>query len=151
MIAEILGDRETGETYTQASPGRLRHLPVNQSHFGLLVVMRIEHARFLHFEPQIVAFTSALAHAGEHRDAAMFQSDVVDQLLNDYGLAYARATEQTNFPAAQIRFEQIDDLDAGLEHLQFGRLLVKLRRLAMDRPALLGVYRTHLIHRITDD
>ncbi len=41
-------------------------------------------------------------------------------------------------PPLQVRLEQVDDLDAGLEHLQLGRLLLERRRGAVDRPALLS-------------
>ena len=40
-------------------------------------------------------------------------------------------------PPLQVRLEQVDDLDARLEHLELGRLLFERRRLAVDRPALL--------------
>ncbi len=114
--------------------------------------MRIEHARFLHFEPQIVAFARSLADARKHRHAAMFQSDVVDQLHDDDGLADARAAEQADLSAAQIRLQQIDHLDAGLEHLQLGGLLVKGRRRrdewTISAACLDG---THVVHRLADD
>ncbi len=112
--------------------------------------MRIDHVRFLELQPQIVAFARALAHAGEHRHAAVLGGEVRDQLLNDDRLADARAAEQADLSAAQVRLEKIDNLDAGLEHLQFGRLLIERRRLAMNRIALLGVHRTHLVHRLAD-
>ena len=112
--------------------------------------MRIDHAGFLEFQPQIVAFARALAHAGEHRNAAVLGGQVADQLLNDDRLADARAAEQADLAAAQVRFQKIDDLDAGLEHLQLGGLLVERRRRAMNRVALCRVHRTHLVHRLAD-
>ena len=112
--------------------------------------MRIDNAGLLKLQPQVVAFARALADAGEHRHAAVLLRQVADQLLNDDGLAHARAAEQADLAAAQIGFEKIDHLDAGLEHLQFGRLLVERRRLAMNRVALRGIHRTHLVHRLAD-
>ena len=79
--------------------------------------MRIDNAGFLHFEPQVVAFAGALAHAGEHRHAAVLHGDVVDQLHDDDGLADAGAAEQADLAAAEVGLDQVDDLDAGLEHL----------------------------------
>ena len=38
--------------------------------------------------------------------------------MDDDGLADAGAAEQADLAALQIRLEQVDDLDAGLEHLQ---------------------------------
>ena len=67
----------------------------------------------------------------------MLQGDVVNQLHDDDGLADAGAAEQADLAALQVRLEQIDDLDAGLEHLQLGGLLLERRRVTVDRPPLL--------------
>ena len=56
--------------------------------------------------------------------------------------------EQTGLAAADERREQVDDLDAGLEHLGLGRQVGDRRRIAMDRPALLGVDRTATVDRL---
>ena len=112
--------------------------------------MRIDDAAFLHFEPEIVAFTGALAHAGEHRNTAVLHGDVVDQLHDDDGLADARAAEQADLAAAKIRLQKIDDLDAGLEHFELGRLIFERGRLAVNRIVLLRVHRTHLVHRLAE-
>jgi hypothetical protein len=50
------------------------------------------------------------------------------------GLADAGAAEQADLAALRVRLEQIDDLDAGLEHLQLGRLLFERRRRTVNRP-----------------
>ena len=112
--------------------------------------MRVDDAGFLEFEPEIVAFAGALAHAGEHRDAAVLHGEVVDQFLNDDGLADARAAEQADLAAAEVGLEQIDDLDAGLEHFETRGLLFEGRRRAVNRVVQLGVHRTHLVHRLAD-
>ena len=70
----------------------------------------------------------------------MLHGDVVDELHDDDGLADAGAAEQPDLAALQIRLEQVDDLDAGLEHLQLGRLLFERRRRAVNRPALLRLH-----------
>ena len=116
FVAEIFGDGQAGQAHAQTRSGRLGHLAVNQRALRFRVIVRIDDAGFLHFEPEIVAFAGALAHAGEHRNAAVLHGDVVDQLLNDDGLADARAAEQADLAAAEVRLQQIDDLDAGLEH-----------------------------------
>ena len=118
FVAEILGDGQAGQTDAQARPGRLGHLAVDQRALRFRVIVRIDDARFLHFEPQVVAFARALAHAGEHRHTAVFHGDVVDQFHDDDGLADAGAAEQADLAAAKVGLEQVDDLDAGLEHLQ---------------------------------
>ena len=48
---------------------------------------------------EVVALAGALADAGEHRDAAVALGDVVDQLLDQHGLADAGAAEQADLAA----------------------------------------------------
>ena len=72
---------------------------------------------------EVVAFAGALADAGEHRIAAVGLGDVVDQFLNQHGLADAGAAEQADLAALGIGREQVDDLDAGDENFGFGRLV----------------------------
>ena len=103
--------------------------------------MRVDDAGFLQFEPQVVAFARALAHAGEDRNAAVLHGEVVDQFLDDDGLADAGAAEQADLAAAEIRLEQVDDLDAGLEHFEPGGLILERGRRAMDGVMELGVDR----------
>ena len=86
--------------------------------------------------PEVVALARALADAAEHRQAAVLRGDVVDQLLDDDGLAHAGAAEQADLAALDVRGEQVDDLDAGLEDL-VGRVeLLEVGRRPVDRPAL---------------
>ena len=139
FIAEILGDGQAGQADAQTGSGRLGHLAVDQGALGFGVIVRIDDARFLEFEPEIVAFAGALAHAGEHRNAAVLHGEVVDQFLNDDGLADARAAEQADLAAAQVRLDQVDDLDAGLEHFEARGLLFERGRRAVNRVVLLGV------------
>ncbi len=112
--------------------------------------MRIDDAAFLHFKPKVVAFASALAHAGEHRNTAVLHGDVVDQFHDDDGLADACATEQADLAAAQIRLEQIDHLDTGLKHFETGRLIFKGGRGPVDGQKMRRVDRAHIVHRLPD-
>ena len=121
----------------QARARRLGHLPVDQRAARLARVARHDDAALLELEPEVVALAGAFADAAEHRHAAVLQRDVVDQLLDDDRLADAGAAEQADLAALQVRLDQVDDLDAGLEHLQLGGLLLERRRRAVDRPALL--------------
>ena len=57
----------------------------------------------------------------------MLHGDVVDQLLNDDGLADAGAAEEADLAALQEWLDEVDDLDAGLEHLFAGGLLFEAR------------------------
>src|SRR3954471_11550439 len=67
---------------------------------------------------------------------AVLGSDVVDQLLDQHGLAHARAAEQADLAATRIWREQVDHLDAGLEDLARRREVLDRRHRAVDRPAL---------------
>src|SRR5262249_16117144 len=108
-------------------------------------------AGLLEFQPEIVALAGSLADARENRYSTVLGSEVADEFLNDNCFADARTTEESDFSAAQKRFQQIDDLDAGLGHLEFRGLLFEGRRLAMNRVALIGGDRAHLVHWLADD
>ena len=60
----------------------------------------------------------------------------MDELGDQHRLAHAGAAEETDLAALDVRGQQVDDLDAGLEHL-VGRLQgVEARRRPMDWPSL---------------
>ncbi len=62
--------------------------------------------------------------------------DVVDQFLDDHGLADARAAEQAHLAALGVGREQVHHLDSGAEDLRFGRLFGIERRVGVDRARL---------------
>ena len=65
----------------QTRSGRLGHLAVDQRGFRLAAGSPgLMTPDSLHFQPEIVAFTGALADAGKHGIAAVLLGDVVDQL-----------------------------------------------------------------------
>ena len=100
---------------------------------------------------EVVALAGALAHAGEHRGAAMALGDIVDQLLDEHGLAHAGAAEQADLAALRIRREQVDDLDAGDQDRGLGRLVGEERRLGMDRGGVGVADGPTLVDRLADD
>ena len=110
LVAEVLGHRQAGQGDAQAGAGRLVHLAVHER--GL-----VDDPALLHLQPEVVALAGALAHAGEHRQAAVLLGDVVDQLLDEHRLAHAGAAEEADLAALHVRGEEVDDLDAGLEDL----------------------------------
>ena len=138
----VSADRAT----RRRTPGRLVHLAEHQG--GLL-----DDAGLLHLDEQVGALTGALAHAGEHRHAAVLGGDPVDHLLDEHGLAHAGAAEQADLAAGQVRGEQVDDLDAGREHLGLGLERVERRRLAVDVPPLGDAVEDSLpaVERLADD
>ena len=126
LVAEVLRSGQAGEPDAEARSGRLVHLAVDQA--GLL-----DDAGVAHLDVEVGALTGALADAAEHRRAAVRHREVVDELLDDDGLADARAAEQAGLAALDVGLEQVDDLDAGLEDLG-GRLeVLVLGGLAVDR------------------
>ena len=148
FVAEIFGDGEARQADAKTRAGRLGHLPVNQSGARLFRIARDDDAALGHFQPQVVAFAGALAHAGENRDAAVLHGDVVNQFHDENGLADARAAEQADFAALEIRLDQVDDLDAGFKHFESGGLIFQRRRRTMNRIVLVADDRTQLIDRL---
>ena len=122
-VAEVLGDGQRGEADAQAHARRLVHLAEDQR--GL-----VDDARLLHLEQEVGALTGALPHAGEHRHTTVLGGDPVDHLQDDDGLADAGAAEHADLAALHVGLEQVDDLDAGLEHLACG---ARARRTAAGR------------------
>ena len=62
----------------------------------------------------------------------MLDGDRTDQLLHQDGLADTGTAEQTDLAALDVRTQEVDDFDAGLEDLDFGLLLLERRRRFMD-------------------
>ena len=126
-VAEVLGHRERAQRDPQTHTRRLVHLAVHER--GLL-----DDARLLHLQPEVGALTGALADTGEHRHTTVLGGDPVDHLLDEHRLAHAGAAEQADLAALHVRLEQVDDLDAGLEHQRLRLELVERRRVAVDVP-----------------
>ena len=93
----------------------------------MLQILLIDDARLAHFVVEIVALAGALADAGEHGVTAVPLGDVVDQFHDDDGLADARTTERTDLAALGEGADEVDDLDAGFEHVRL-RVLLDERR-----------------------
>ena len=74
--------------------------------------------------------------------------DVVDQFHDDDGLAHAGTAERADLAAFQEGTDQVDDLDAGSEHLRRGRLVHELRRRAVDRIIFLRLDRPAFVDRV---
>ena len=106
---------------------------------------------FGHLLDQVVALARPLADAAEDRVAGVLLGDVADQFLDDDRLADAGAAEDADLAALGEGADQVDDLDAGLEDLGLGRLLVEGRRGAVDRQALGDRHRALLVDRLAQD
>ena len=81
----------------------------------------------------------------------MLQRDVVDQFLDEDGLAGSGSTEEPDLAAFHERRDQVDDLDPGLEGLHLRREVTEARRVTMDRPPLDAFgYRPSFVDRFAD-
>ena len=120
LVAEVLGHGQAGQADAQAGAGRLVHLAEDHDRLG-------EHARLGHLVEQVVALARALADAGEDGIAAVLLGDVADELLDDDRLAHAGAAEDADLAALGEGRDQVDDLEAGLEDLGRGRLVLEGR------------------------
>ena len=81
----------------------------------------------------------------------MFLGDVVDQLLNQHGLADPGAAEQADLATLGIGSEQVDDLDTGFEHLRRRCQLLDARGGLMDAATLgVGRQRCALVDRLAE-
>ncbi len=81
----------------------------------------------------------------------MLQRDVVDQLLDEDGLAHTGAAEEADLATLHVRRDEVDDLDPRLEGLDLRREVAECRRVTMDRPALDALrHRPGLVDRFAD-
>ncbi len=155
-LRKFFGDGQAGQGDTGTGAGRLVHLAEDQralGPFGRAVIgLRVlVHAGFDHLVVKVVALAGALADAGEHRETAMGLGDVVDQLLDQHGLADAGAAEQADLAAAGVGRQKVDDLDAGHQDLRFRALVGEFRCGLVDGAACLGFDRAGLVHGLADD
>ena len=72
------------------------------------------------------------------------KASVVDELLDENGLAHASTAEEADLAALRVRGQQVHNLDAGHEDFRFRRLLGEFRRGLVDRAGLFGVNRATL-------
>ena len=68
----------------------------------------------------------------------MLLGDVGDELLDEDGLAHAGAAEEADLAASGVGGQQVDDLDAGLQHLRHGALVLKGGGLPVDGQTVPG-------------
>ena len=81
----------------------------------------------------------------------MFRTNITNQFHDQNGLAHTRATKQASLSTLEIRFEQINNLDAGFEHFHFGVLLLKFGCVTVNTPPGLGLNRRFLVNRVAHD
>ena len=104
-----------------------------------------------HLPQQVVSFPCALADSGEDRESVVLLGDIVDELLDEHCLADSGPAEKSDLAAFKIRFKEVYDLDAGIEHFLCGLEIFKLRRFTMDRQRILHDKTVHPVYGLTDD
>ena len=81
----------------------------------------------------------------------MLQSNVVDQLHDENCLADARATKEANLSTTRVGGEKIYNLNARLEHLDFGTLFDEARRGAVNGGGVRRIDGAQLVDGLADD
>ena len=145
LVAEILGNGQTGKSNTSTSARGLVHLSVHQGDLGGLV-LEGDVTTLNHLVVQIVALPGPFADTSEHRETTVSLGNVVDKLHKD-SLADSSATKETNLASLTAGGKQVDDLDK--DFILDGHL-VKVRSLSVDGLALVGGDGTPLVNRVTD-
>ena len=129
LLAEVLGHRQPRERHAEACARRLVHLAEDER--GL-----VDHPGLGHLQIEVIPLARPLPDPGKDREAGVLLGDRADQLLDQDRLADARAAEEPDLPALDVRGEEIDDLDAGLEDLNRRLQVLERGRVPVDRPAL---------------
>lgn len=149
LVTELLGDGEAGKGDTGTGSRGLVHLTEDKGDLGLAI--QLNDGGLLHLVVQIVTLTGTLADTGEDGVTTVGLGDVVDQLLNEDGLADTGTTEETNLSTTGVGGEEVDDLDTGNQNLGGGRLLNELGSFGVDGEVLVGLDGTTLVDRVTGD
>jgi hypothetical protein len=77
--------------------------------------------------------------------------DPVDHLLDDDGLADSGTPEHPDLPTLDVGLQEVDDLDARLEHLGLRLELFERGGLAVDGPAFDALGQLGTVYRLTED
>ena len=91
-----------------------------------------------HFTKEVVSFAGALTYSSKYRETSVALGDVVDKLLDEYGLTDTGATKQTNFTTLCVGLDEVDDLDARQQNFGCGRKVFKFWGRTVNREAAVG-------------
>ena len=138
-VAEEFGHGQGGQSDAKSRTWRLVHLTEDHARLFDDHASGLTDLGLLHFQPQVGAFASSLAHAGKHRVTTVGAGDSGDQLGQNDRLAQTGTTEQPSFTTANERCQQVDHLDPRFEQLGVGRQLVEGGCMAVNRPIVVGL------------
>ena len=106
-------------------------------------------AGLYHLPKQVVALAGTFSDSGEHRETVVSLGDIVDKFHNQDGLAHSCTSEKADLAALHIRFQQVDDLYAGIEDLLSSGQVVELGRLTVYGQLSRAVQRTHTVDTVS--
>ena len=87
---------------------------------------------------EVIAFTGPFTYPGKYRNTTVLHSDIMDHFHHNDGLADAGAAEHPHLAASGEGNEQVDNFNAGFQHLYRSILLGEGRGSPMDRHTLIG-------------
>ena len=148
-VTEVLSNGKTSKSDTGTGTGGLVHLTEHQGDLGLAI--ELNDGGLLHFVVQIVTLTGTLTDTSEDGVTTVGLGDVVDELLNEHGLADTGTTEETNLSTTGVGGDQIDDLDTSDQNLSSGGLLDELGGFTVNGHVVLGLDGTTLVNGVTSD
>src|SRR5699024_2856090 len=131
-ITEVFSHGQTTERNTQTGARWLVHLAEDQS--GIL-----QHVGFIHFDPQVVTLTGTFTDTGEYRSTAEVPGNTGNHFLDENGFTNTGTTEQTDLPTLNVRSEQVNHLNTGLQHFGGAFKVGEVWRFAVNRPAFFDV------------
>ena len=112
--------RQSTQGNTHSGTRRFVHLAIDQNRL-------FQDTGFLHFIIEVITFSGTFTDTGDDGKAVMFDSDRVDQFLHQDGLTDTGTAEEADLAALDVRTQEVDDFDAGLQDLDFRLLLLKRR------------------------
>ena len=148
-VTEVLGDGQTGQGDTGTGSGGLVHLAEDKGDLGLAI--KLNDGGLLHFVVQIVTLTGTLADTGEDGVTTVGLGDVVDELLDEDGLADTSTAEETNLATTSVGGEQVHDLDTRHQNLGGRRLVNELGSLGVNGEVVVSLDGSPLVDRVAGD
>src|SRR5262249_7862869 len=105
---------------------------------------------FLHFDPEVGAFTSTLADASKYGVTAVGTRNTSDELGENNCFSQTGTAEQTGFTTADERREQVNNFNTRFEHFSLGRQVGHCRSIAVNGPIFFRLDRAAIVDRFAE-